>query len=125
MAVPVNMWREMCSCAGAEHERRRQREAGTEFPDSNEHIARFQRDSQARHDAFQAVRANAAGKSRAEIRDLYVFELQSRGLPIPPEDVLDTRVDAILGDYLPTARLLGRSLANLARFIGTITRASL
>jgi hypothetical protein len=118
----MKVWRESCSCAGAEQERRRQDQAGVEFPDFREHMARHQRDSQSRREASHAVRAKARGKSREEIRDLYEAELRSRGLPIPSEDVLAANVDAITGNYLPGARLLGRSLADIAKLVGGIIR---
>jgi hypothetical protein len=122
MAVPMQVWRESCSCAGAEQERRRQDQASVEFPDFREHMARHQRDSQSRREAFHTVRTRARGKSREEIKDLYESELRSRGLPIPSEDVLDANVDAITGNYLPGARLLGRCMADLAKLAGGILR---
>ncbi len=93
-----------------------------EFPDFREHMARYQRDSQSCREASHAVRAKARGKSRQEIRDLYEAELRSRGLPIPSEEVLAANVDAITGNYLPGARLLGRSLADIAKLVGGIIR---
>lgn len=119
MAVPVKTWRDLCSCPGAEAAR--QDLAGA--PDFDEYMARFRRDAELRRDADEAVRAQAAGRSREEVRDLYISELRSRGLPIPSDDVLDAKVDAILGDYLPAARLFGQNLADLARFAGSMWRA--
>ncbi len=120
MAVPFRTWRESCSCAGAEQERSRQAQAGTEFPDFREYLARGHHDAQLRREAFQAARAKAAGRSREEIRDLYESELRARGMRIPSEDALDAVVDAITGDYLSSARLLARSFADLAKFVGGI-----
>ncbi len=120
MTVPATTWRESCNCPGAEHERTRQEQAGEEFPDFREHMARHQRESQSRREAVHAVRTMAAGRNREEIKDLYLAELRSRGLKIPPEDVLDAKADAITGDYLPSARLLGRSLADLGKLLGSI-----
>jgi hypothetical protein len=93
-------------------------EAGVEFPDFHESMAKAQRESQARREAFDAARAGAAGKSRAEIRDLYESELRSRGLEIPSEEILDARVDAISGDYRSSVRLMGQALGDMARFAG-------
>jgi hypothetical protein len=93
-----------------------------EFPDFREHMAQSQRQSESRRGAFHAARAKAAGGSREEIRDLYLSELRSRGLNIPPDDVLDANVDAITGDYRSSARLVGRALGDLAKLVGTILR---
>jgi hypothetical protein len=122
MAVPVKTWRESCSCAGAEEERRRQDQAGLEFPDFKEHREQYQRDAESRREAFRAVRAAAAGRSREEIRDLYEAELRSRGLPIPSHDILDARVDAITGNFIPLARLAGQSLTDVAKLLHGIFR---
>jgi hypothetical protein len=71
-------------------------------------------------EAFQAVRARGAGRSQEEIRELYIAELRSRGLDIPPEEALNAGVAAVTGNYFPSARLLGRSLADVAKLIGRV-----
>ena len=81
-------------------------------------MAKYQRASQLRREAAEAVRARAAGKSREELKDLYIAELRSRGLNIPREQILDANIDAITGNYLPAFRLLGQSLASLGRLFG-------
>lgn len=81
-------------------------------------MAKSQRATQLRREAAKAVRARAAGKSREELKDLYTAELRSRGLKIPPEEILDANIDAITGNYLPTFRLLGRSLASQGKLLG-------
>ena len=48
--------------------------------------------------AFEAARAAAAGKSRAEIREIYLAERRARGLTIPSDLVLDAYADAIARD---------------------------
>lgn len=118
VTVQVQTWRQSCSCPGAAAERARQDEAGEEFPDFREEMAKSQRATQLRREAAEAVRARAAGKSREELKDLYTAELRSRGLKIPPEEILDANIDAITGNYLPTFRLLGRSLASLGKLLG-------
>jgi hypothetical protein len=85
-------------------------------------MARSQRDSQSRREAFRAVRAKAAGYSRAEIRDLYEAELRSRGLPIPSPDILDAQVDAITRNYVPLDRLMGKSLTDFGKLLRGIFR---
>ena len=85
-------------------------------------MAQSQRQSESRRDAFLATQAEAAGKSQEEIRDFYLSELRSRGLKIPPEDVLNAKVDAITGDYRSSARLMGHALSDLAKLAGFILR---
>ncbi len=45
--------------------------------------------------AQEATRAAAAGKSRAQIREIYVAELRARSLTVPSDLVLDATADAI------------------------------
>jgi len=84
-----------------------------QFPDFRALLDQKRRDSQARKEAYQAVRAAAAGKSRADIREMYEAELRSRGLRVPPDDVIDASVEAITGNYVPSVRALGRSFADM------------
>jgi hypothetical protein len=118
MTVEVQAWRQSCSCPGATAERARQDEAGEQFPDFKEEMAKARRAADLRRDAAEAVRVVAAGKSREELKDRYVAELRSRGLGIPSEQVLDANVDAITGNYLPALRLFGRSVASLGKLLG-------
>lgn len=121
-AVPVKAWRESCSCAGAEPERRRQEEGGVEFPDFRELLERKRRDSRARREAFQAVRGAAAGKSRGQIREMYEAELRARGLRVPPEEILDANVEAVSGNYIPSVRALARSLGEMGAGVAQIAK---
>jgi hypothetical protein len=70
------------------------------------------------------VRAEAAGRSHEEIRNLYVAELRARGLDIPPDECLDATVDAITGDYRSSVRLLGRALADIGKLFAVVFRPS-
>jgi hypothetical protein len=115
MAVPFTVWRGSCTCPGAEHERQRLADAGLEPPDFRELREQAERRSQARRDAFQAVRQVAAGKSKAEIQDLYAAELSARGLRVPREEVLAAIADRIRGNPLPAYKLAGKSLVQLGR----------
>ena len=108
-------WHTTCTCAGAEGERRRMDEAGIEFPDFGEVREEARRRSQLRKAAFQATLAGAAGKSRAEIRDIYVTELRDRGLTIPPEHILDAIVERINGNPVPAARVAAESLVGIGK----------
>jgi hypothetical protein len=118
-SVSIPVWRELCTCPGAEAERARHDQARTSFPDFDFHQewARSRQRSQSRQEAFQAARARAAGKTREEIKALYIAELRSRNLKIPEGDVLDAIVDALTGHYVTAARLIGRSVADLWKFL--------
>ena len=88
-----------------------------EFPDLKEQRDQYKREAESRREAFRAVRVEAAGRSREEIRDLYEAELRSRGLSIPSHDILDANVDAITGNFIPLARLMGQSLTDVAKLL--------
>jgi hypothetical protein len=92
------------------------------MPEFREFVAESEQRSQARKEAFQAAQANAPGKSREEMRELYLAELRARGLEMPPEDLLDAQVDAIMGDYRTLMRLMGRQASNAAKTIRDIFR---
>ena len=116
MTVPGRAWRESCTCPGAVAERTRQDQAGVEFPpDFAERRAETRQRYQSRREAFLATRSRAAGKSREEIRDLYIAELRARGQEMPSEEALDASVAALTGNYLPTARIVGRAAVEAGR----------
>jgi hypothetical protein len=104
--VPRAVWQEQCTCPGTEQAARRLDEADTVTPD----FAEFERQQQERRDrnqrerqerrtalreAFDAARAARAGKSREQIREIYVAELRARGAPMPSDLQLDAYADAI------------------------------
>jgi len=60
-------------------------EAGAEVLDSDELWEKAKRDVQMRSEAFRAAHDRAAGRSREEVRDIYMAELRSRGLAMPSE----------------------------------------
>lgn len=113
--VPFKVWRDSCTCPGADRTRQRMAETGTEPPSLDEMRERQQRDSKARKEAFQAARRAATGKSRDEIRELYVAELRSRGLEPPGEPFLSAAVEHIAGNPVPAARLVAYSVAGLGK----------
>jgi hypothetical protein len=125
-AVPERAWQESCSCPAAEQERQRRAEAGIdEILDFTELRARSRQRSEARREARDATRAAAAGKSQAEVRDIYLTELRARGLDIPPDEFLDATVDELTGDYRSSARLVGHALGDLAKFARDVLRPPL
>jgi hypothetical protein len=122
MTVSPRAWRESCTCPGAEQERRRLDEAGVEFPEFSETWDDARRRSRARKEAFESARARAAGKSRDEIRGIYVAELNARGLKVPGDDVLDATVERIAGNPLPAARLAMEGLAQMGKALNELSR---
>jgi len=122
MTVRPQAWRESCTCPGAEQERRRLDEDGVEFPDFGKMRAEARRRSRARKEAFESARALAAGKTRDEIREIYLAELNARSLTIPRDDLLEAVVDRIGGNPLPAARLTAESLAQMGKALHEISR---
>jgi hypothetical protein len=122
LTVPPKTWRELCTCPGAEEERRRLDEAGVEFPDFGEIWEDTRRRSRARKEAFESARARGAGKNRDEIREIYLAELKARGLTAPGEDVLDATVARIAGNPFPTARLAMEGLAQMGQALRELSR---
>ncbi|HET9081733.1 MAG TPA: hypothetical protein VFO01_14650 [Trebonia sp.] len=107
--VPARTWLESCTCPGAEAERLRLDQAGYEFPDFDEVAEQARQRHQPRREAFDAARAQAAGKSREQVKELYLAELRARGQETEmPQEALDATVAAIAGDHLTVARLMGR-----------------
>jgi hypothetical protein len=61
---------------------------------------------QSRQEAFEAARAQAAGKSHEQVKELYLAELRARGLETGvSQDVLDATVAVIIGGRLAVARI--------------------
>jgi len=122
LTVPFRVWRDRCTCAGADAARQRFDDAGIEFPDMREEIEDRRRRSRARRDALQAVRAGSGGRTRAEIRQLYVDEMRFRGLDLPADDVIEAHLDFFAGNPLPAMRLAGQSMTQAARALGELAR---
>lgn len=121
ITISARVWRESCTCPGAEAERISLDEAGIDL-DFDEAWAKSRQESRSRREAFQAARDNVAGKSREEIREMYISELRLRGLKIPRDEVLDAAVDALTGNYQSGARVLGQSLIDLMRVLRAFRR---
>jgi hypothetical protein len=122
LTVPLATWRESCTCPGAERERLLLDQAGVEFRDFSEIREEARRRSRARRAAFESARAQAAGKSRDEIGQIYRAELNARGLPEPRRDILDAVVERITGNPLPAARLAVQRLAQLGGALTELSR---
>jgi hypothetical protein len=122
MTVLFRTWRELCTCPGAEQERRRLDETGSDLSDFDERLEERRRRSRAYREAFEAARAGAAGKGRDEIREIYIAELSARGLTQPSDTVLDAVVSRINGNPLPAVRVAAESLVQLGKGIHALSR---
>jgi hypothetical protein len=122
MTVPFKTWRESCTCPGAEQERRRLDENGADLRDFDERLEDRRRRSRAYREAFEAARARAAGKGHDEIREIYIAELNARGLKQPSDTVLDAVVKRINGNPLPAVRLAAESLVQVGKGIHALSR---
>lgn len=80
------------------------------------------RRTRACREAFQAAQARAAGKSRDEIREIYLGELNARDLTQPGDAVLNAVVDRISGNLLPAVRLAAESLAQVGKGTRELSR---
>ncbi len=123
LTVPMKTWHTSCSCPGAEQERQRFAEDGFEIRDFGEMREDAQRLARARKEAYEAARARAAGKSRAEIREIYLAERRTRGLKVPSERILDAVVERIItGNPLPAARIAGEGLVRMGKSLYEISK---
>ena len=122
MTVSMKAWHTSCTCPGAEHERQRFAEDGFEIRDFTEMREDAERLSRARKEAFEAARARAAGKSREEIREIYLAERRARDLKVPSDRVLEAIVERITGNPLPAVRMAGESLVRMGKGLYEISR---
>ena len=111
----MGAWRSSCTCPGAEQERQA-------MPDFDQLRADARHRADERRAAFEATRTHAGGKSKAEIREIYVSELQARGLTVPAERVLDAVVERITGNPIPGFRIAGESLIQMGKKLGEVAR---
>jgi hypothetical protein len=123
LTVSMKTWDTSCTCPGAEHERRRLAEAGVEIRAAAEIRKDAERLSRARKEAYEAARARAAGKSRDEVRDIYLAERRARNLNVPSDRVRDAVVERIItGNPLPAARIAGEGLVRMGRTLYGISK---
>jgi len=122
LSVPMKAWYTSCTCPGAEVARQRLDDAGIKVRDFAEMREERQRRSRAGKEAVAATRARAAGKSREDIREIYIAELRARNLKVPAEPVLDAVVDHITGNPLPAIRVLGESMLQMGKGLYDISR---
>jgi hypothetical protein len=101
----------LCECPGAAEQRAWQGPNDL-WPGSSERWERSLRESQERREAKKqaehAIRDAAYGKTRDELRDLYIAEFRARGLDLPPEISLEYELDMLTGHPLRAIRRLWR-----------------
>jgi hypothetical protein len=120
--VAMKTWHTSCTCPGSARERQRLDDDSMEvfdFADAWQEARQYQRD---RKEAYEAVRARALGKSRAEIRELYMAELNARDMKIPPDPVLDALVERAAGNPLPAVRLMGEGVVKIGKGFYELSR---
>jgi hypothetical protein len=102
--VSLTVWQALCECPGAEKQRAWKEDPDEPWPGAKEAWEREQRRSQERSEAYkqarQATHEVARGKSRDEVRDLFIAELQARDQEIPPELFLEAHIDLLTGHPL-------------------------
>jgi hypothetical protein len=126
------IWVGLCTCPGTELAEEKLDEAQREVPDFArlEYLARERQEQRAREhqaeraelrEAREATRAAATGKSRAQIRLIYVAELRARGLSVPSDLELEAIADAIArGRENVSVAYSARLLAQLGREFGKL-----
>jgi hypothetical protein len=122
MTVPMKTWYTSCTCPGADLDRERLDQAEFKIRDFAELREEAQHRRRESREAFESARARSAGKSREEIRDLYLAQLRARDLKAPPDPILDAIVERILGNPLPAARVAGETLVDMGKAIHQLYR---
>jgi len=75
-----------------------------------------------RREAYRATSRAAAGKSTAEIEELYSAELRARGLWVPRHEVLAAVAEGIKGHPLPSRRLAGLGIVRMGQTMVRMVR---
>jgi hypothetical protein len=71
---------------------------------------------QARREAFNAAKAQAASKSHEQIKEIYLAEMRARDQEIPAPEALNATVAAIGGNPLPSFLAVGRAAVDRVKF---------
>ncbi|HUC25355.1 MAG TPA: hypothetical protein VMA73_21835 [Streptosporangiaceae bacterium] len=119
--VPLTAWQELCECPGAAFQRTWKEDIDDPWPGAREQRDRRWRAEQerkeSRHQAFRAASEAAPGKTRRQVRELYLAELRARGVadPVYDDDLLEAEVDAIMRRPLRALARLGHAMLKLTR----------
>jgi hypothetical protein len=104
MPVPLTVWQQLCACPGAGELRAWKEDPDEPWPGAKQARENRQREwrerTEARNQAFRAASQAARGKSRDEVRDLYIAELRARGQDVPAESFLEADIDLLTGHPL-------------------------
>jgi hypothetical protein len=102
--VPLTVWQQLCVCPGGERYRVWKEDAKEPWPGAGEAWEQTRRKTvlrtSARRQAFRAAQGAANGKTRAQVRDIYVAELRARDQETPPEPFLEIDLDLLTGHRL-------------------------
>lgn len=119
--VPLTAWQELCACSGDKRQRAWKEDVDGPWPGAQEQRERqdtADRDRrQARQQAFEAARGAAAGKTRDQVRQIYLDELRARRQDTPSEPLLEAHIDMLVGRPI-------RALAKLWRAFTRPDRSS-
>lgn len=102
--VSLIAWQQLCACPGGERYRAWKEDMKEPWPGAGEAWEKTRRETVlrrfARREAFRAAEAAAHGKTRAQVRDLYIAELRARDQEIPSGQFLEMQLDILTGHWL-------------------------
>ena len=102
VALPI--WQQLCACPGGDRYRVWSEDAKEPWPGAGDAWERTRRQTVlragARREARRAVQAVATGKTRSQVRDIYLAELRARDQEAPPEPFLEIDLDFVTGHPL-------------------------
>lgn len=116
--VPGKAWPEECTCEAS----LRARSSEGQSSGGDDLQAEFMAELRLYRVAVGSVRPFSRGKSSAEVRELLIRELRSRGVPLPPDFVLDMDARALAGGWSSTNafRAVVGTVRGLAGFLGEL-----
>lgn len=110
--VPLTVWQQLCVCPGGERYHAWEEDAKEPWPGFGEAWEQARRKTvlrtSARREAFRAAQAAANGKTRAQMRDIYLAELRARDQETPPEPFLEIDLDLLTGHRLRAMWKMGK-----------------
>jgi hypothetical protein len=119
------VWQQLCACPGTDARREWKDDPDEPVPGFKEFRAGREREwrerKEAHRQAFRAAQAVADGKTRDQVRDLYVAELRARGLDEPGDAITDATVDLLTGHSVAASRRVlvyqAKGAARLAKWL--------